>query len=121
MKVDMIIQARMGSERLPGKVLSDLAGVPALTRVLTQARACATVDEIVVATTVEPEDDAIAELCSAEGWACFRGSEQDVLDRYYQVALQRGSDQIVRVTADCPLLCPGEADRVVRAQLETGV
>jgi len=109
-----VIQARMGSSRLPGKVLMDLTGEPMLVRVVNRARRAETVDEVVVATPTTPADDAIVELCAARGWSCFRGSEADVLDRYYRAAVEHRADAVVRITSDCPLIDPTVVDLVVR-------
>jgi spore coat polysaccharide biosynthesis protein SpsF len=114
MRVVAIIQARTGSTRLPGKVLMDLAGEPMLARVVNRVRQANTVDEVVVATTEKPGDDALALFCQERGLPCFRGSENDVLDRYYQAALAHGADVVVRITSDCPLIDPGIIDRGVR-------
>jgi len=108
-----IIQARMSSTRLPGKVLLDLAGEPMLARVVERTRRARTIDRVIVATTIESEDEPIAELCRAQGWAVSRGSRDDVLDRYYQAAVADGADPIVRITSDCPLIDPEIIDRVV--------
>lgn len=111
-----IIQARMGSSRLPGKVLMDLAGQPVLARVVDRVAASSRVDQVIVATTDQPEDNAIAVLCSQEGWNCYRGSASDVLDRYYQAAQAAGAtagDAVVRITADCPLIDPTVIDEVI--------
>ena len=114
MKVVAIIQARMGSTRLSGKVLMDLAGEPMLARVVNRCRRATTLQETVVATTAQPSDDAIARLCAERGWPCFRGSEDDVLDRYYRAALEHKADVVVRITSDCPLIAPTVIDLVVR-------
>jgi spore coat polysaccharide biosynthesis protein SpsF len=98
-----ILQARMGSSRLPGKVLLQFDGESALAHCVERATACHAIDELVVATTTAADDDAIVELCRARGWRWFRGSEHDVLDRYYQAAREANADDIVRLTADCPL------------------
>ena len=113
MKVVAIIQARMGSTRLPGKVLMDLAGEPMLVRVVNRVRRAATLNEVVVAATTQPADEAIARLCDERKWPCFRGSEDDVLDRYYRAALERKASVVVRVTSDCPLIEPTIVDLVV--------
>jgi spore coat polysaccharide biosynthesis protein SpsF len=110
-----IIQARMGSSRLPGKVLLDLAGQPMLRRVVERTRRAKTIDQVVVATTTEPSDDPLVELCAQLGYACYRGSLYDVLDRYYQAARQFDANNIVRITADCPLIDPQVVDRTVKA------
>jgi spore coat polysaccharide biosynthesis protein SpsF len=112
-----IIQARMGSSRLPGKVLLDLAGQPMLRRVVERTRRAKTIDQVVVATTTEPSDDPVVELCTALGYACYRGSLYDVLDRYYQAARQFEASNVVRITADCPLIDPQVVDRTVQAFL----
>jgi spore coat polysaccharide biosynthesis protein SpsF len=115
-----IIQARMSSTRLPGKVLLDLAGQPMLARVVERTRQARTIDRVIVATTVEPEDEPLVELCHRRGWTVSRGSRDDVLDRYYQAALSDGADPIVRITSDCPLIDPGLIDRVVEQLRGTG-
>lgn len=118
MKTVAVIQARMGSTRLPGKVLLDLAGEPMLARVVSRVQRARRLDQVVVATTSEPADDAIDELCRARGWLCVRGSQEDVLDRYYQAALATRAGLVVRITADCPLIEPSVIDAVVDALLD---
>lgn len=108
-----IVQARMGSSRLPGKVLQDLAGRPMLARVIERMRRARRLDEVVVATTDQARDDVIAHLCQERGWSYFRGSEYDVLDRYYRAALQFDAELVVRVTSDCPLIGPEVIDEHV--------
>lgn len=109
----VIIQARMTSTRLPGKVLMDVAGQPMLAQQLRRLKQCTLVDDIVVATTSNGTDDPVAELAHREQVGCFRGSEQDVLARYVGAAREARADVIIRVTADCPLIDPQVTDRVI--------
>jgi spore coat polysaccharide biosynthesis protein SpsF len=117
LKVVAIIQARLGSTRLPGKVLRDINCRPMLWHVVQRTKAAETLDEVVVATTVEPTDEAIVTFCRDHGISCFRGSQEDVLDRYYQTALQHSAAAIVRITSDCPLIDSEIVDKTVRAFL----
>jgi spore coat polysaccharide biosynthesis protein SpsF len=112
-RIIAIIQARMGSARLPGKVLLDILGKPMLQRVLERTMRARTLDEVVVATTREPEDEQIADLCTSLGLVCARGSQHDVLDRLYQASRASRADIVVRITADCPLIDPALIDRTV--------
>ncbi len=118
-KIIAIIQARMGSTRLPGKVLEELAGQPLLTHLVNRTIQAKTLDDAIVATTRQPDDDAIAQICKQHAWACFRGSKDDVLDRYYQAALFFKADIIVRLCADNPLIDPRIIDTVVEAHLDS--
>lgn len=120
MKIVAIIQARLSSNRLPGKVLLPVAGEPMLARVYSRVRQAQLIDEIVVATTSDPSDLPILQFCKERGIACFRGDLYDVLDRYYQAALFTQADVIVRITADCPMISPEEIDRVIQAFLDSG-
>ncbi len=115
-----IIQARMGSTRLPGKVLRPLAGRPMLARIVDRIRACPEVTRVVVATSDREGDEPIRRLCAAEGIDCFAGSEQDVLDRFYQAAAQFGGYPLIRITADCPLVDPGLLSKLVALYGEGG-
>jgi spore coat polysaccharide biosynthesis protein SpsF len=99
-----IIQARISSTRLPGKVLHDIAGQPMLARVIERTCKARSLEGVVVATTVDAVDDPIQRLCSERGYPCYRGSSQDVLDRYYQAARACGAEVIVRITGDCPVM-----------------
>jgi len=115
MKTVLIVQARMGSTRLPGKVLASIEGRSMLARTCRRASRATLVDETIVATSVHAQDDPVVEECRRLGLECFRGSEEDVLDRFYRAALARQADRIVRVTSDCPLIDPELIDDVVRA------
>lgn len=112
-KTIAIIQARIGSTRLPGKVMEDLAGEPMLVRTVNRAKRAQTLDEVVVATTTNAGDDVIAELCDQNGWPCSRGSEDDVLDRYYNAAVAHKAEVVVRITSDCPLIEPPIVDQAI--------
>lgn len=112
-RVIAIIQARMSSTRLPGKVLLDLGGRPVLERMIERVKQAKNVTETVVATTTEASDDAIVELCKKLDTPVFRGSLPDVLDRYYQCALKYKADYVVRLTGDCPLIDPELIDDVI--------
>jgi spore coat polysaccharide biosynthesis protein SpsF len=112
-KTIAFIQARMGSKRLPGKVLAPLAGRPVLLRVVDRVRAADSVDAAVVLTSTDPRDEVIAHLCTRSGVLFMRGSEDDVLDRYARAAVTFGPELVVRVTADCPLIDPAVIDDLV--------
>jgi len=118
MKIVAIVQARMGSTRLPGKVMMDLLGEPVLVRDVNRLRRSKLLDEIVIATTNLPADDQIVSLCQERGWLYSRGDENDLLDRYYQAARARDVDVVVRVTSDCPMIDPEVVDRVIGVLLD---
>jgi spore coat polysaccharide biosynthesis protein SpsF len=107
----VIVQARMTSTRLPGKVLADVAGKPMLERQLERLQRCRHADEIVLAITTNPDDDPLTRL----GYPVHRGSEHDVLARYAGAAARFDADVIVRVTSDCPLIDPEQTDAVIAA------
>jgi spore coat polysaccharide biosynthesis protein SpsF len=117
MKIVAIVQARMGSTRLPGKVRMDIAGEPMLTRVMNRLQRAQRLDEVRIATTTNDADDVLESFCRTNGWPVSRGSEDDVLDRYHRAAIAAGADHVVRVTSDCPLIDPGVVDDVVAAYL----
>lgn len=119
MKTTVIIQARMGSTRLPGKVMLDLAGKPILSHVIDRCKAISLVDEVVIATTTSSMDDTIVDLAHTENVGIYRGSETNVLQRYYEAAKASRSDIVVRVTSDCPLLDPDISSKVVRCFRES--
>lgn len=109
-----IIQARTGSTRLPQKVLKPLMGKPMIAHVVARVQAAHTLQQVILATTDHPSDDALAQLAADLGVLVFRGSEADVLDRYYQAAKTHHASVIVRITGDCPLIDPAVIDQTVR-------
>jgi len=109
-----IVQARMGSSRLPGKSLAEIEERPMLWHVIQRVKRATLVDQVVVATSIAPADDVIERMCLQNGVRCYRGSESDVLDRFYHAARAEKAKQVVRITADCPLIDPEVIDRVVR-------
>jgi spore coat polysaccharide biosynthesis protein SpsF len=113
-----IIQARVGSTRLPGKVMLDLSGKPMLARDIERIQKSKLLDDIVVATTTEPADNEIVALCKKKGWNYYRGSEEDVLDRYYNAAQEYQAKTIVRITSDCPLIEPTIVDQIIEKFFE---
>jgi spore coat polysaccharide biosynthesis protein SpsF len=114
----LVVQARMTSTRLPGKVMMDLAGRPMLERQLQRLSRCAEVDEVVLAVTTNPDDEALVALARRLNLRWYRGSEHDVLARYVGAAREAGADLVVRVTSDCPLIDPEETDIVIAALRE---
>jgi spore coat polysaccharide biosynthesis protein SpsF len=117
LRVIAIIQARMGSSRLPGKVLLDIGGEPMLVRVVERAHRAAALSRVMVATTDDPSDDPVEKLCQERGYTYYRGSVHDVLDRYYHASHSQNADVIVRITSDCPLIDAVLIDRTVEAFL----
>ena len=113
MKVVAIIQARMSSKRLRGKVLMQLAGIPVLEHVVQRVSYCKTINQVVVATSSDISDDDIETWCINHKVECFRGNLDDVLDRFYQAAKHYQAEAIVRITADCPVIDPAIVDEVV--------
>jgi len=114
-KAIAIIQARTSSSRLPGKVLKPLAGKPMIWHIVERARACRLVDSVVLATSVETSDDALAEYCAQAGIDCHRGSLNNVLSRYLEVLEKKPHDYYVRITGDCPLIHPDFIDNQIHA------
>ena len=122
MKIGAIVQARTTSTRLPKKVLKELpygSGITVLEQVIRRLKKSNLLDEIIVATTVNPEDDSIVEISKKEGIKFFRGSEKNVLERYYQCAKENNVDIIVRITSDCPCIDWNIVDRVVEEHLRS--
>ena len=122
MKIAAIIQARTGSTRLPGKVLIPIGGKPALQWVTERIMKSDLIDHFLLATTILVSDDSIERFCGEYGIRCFRGSELDVLDRYYMAACSLGmggSDIVVRITGDCQLIEPKICDSVISALMQS--
>ncbi len=113
-----IIQARMTSTRLPGKVLMDICGQSALSLMISRVRQATRLDNIVVATTVNKTDDPVERLCRDIGVQVFRGDEADVLGRYVQAAAHFSADPVVRLTADCPMIDPAIIDQAIEDFVE---
>lgn len=118
MKIVAIIQARMGSTRFPGKILKKVLGKTLLEYQLERVQRSKLIDEIVIATTTNKSDDVIVELCNSLGISTFRGSEENVLSRYYETAVKYEADVIVRITSDCPLIDPDIIDKVIQLYLD---
>ncbi len=118
MKVVAIVQARMGSTRLPGKVLKDIEGEPMLARVVQRLSRSSLINEVLIATTDRAVDDAIVEECRRRSVQVFRGDENDVLDRYFRAAQLSKAEAVVRITSDCPLIDPEVTDKTIAAFLE---
>tara|TARA_R110000868_G_scaffold188129_6_gene430885 strand:+ start:941 stop:1708 length:768 start_codon:yes stop_codon:yes gene_type:complete len=116
----LIMQARMGSTRLPGKSMMDMAGQPLVGRIIERVKRCETPDVVVLATTEKPEDDTLAALAEEHGIPCFRGSENDLVKRYLDAAARYGAELILRLPADNAAPEPSEIDRMARHHLAQG-
>lgn len=118
MNIIGIVQARMGSTRLPGKVLKKVNGIPLLQYQIERMKKSKLIDELVIATTEDAIEEPILNLCAKLGIPIFRGSEKDVLDRYYGASQKYNADVIVRMTSDCPLIDPIIVDQVIQYYLD---
>ena len=117
-KIVAIVQARMGSSRLPGKVMQGIMGKTMLWHIVNRIQNSGLIDEIIIATTSDKKDNEIADFAIKNNFNIFRGSEDDVLDRYYQTAKKYKADIIVRITGDCPLADPVLVDEVIQFYLD---
>lgn len=117
MRIGIVVQARMGSTRLPGKILRPIAGRPLLDHVIGRSKELQRDAVLVIATTVEARDDAVVEHCTSMAVECFRGSQHDVLDRYIACARSYALDHVVRLTADNPFTDIEELDRLIDMHL----
>jgi spore coat polysaccharide biosynthesis protein SpsF len=118
-KIAAIIQARIGSTRLPGKVLIPILGKPMLWYIINRLKHSKLIDTIVIATTTDKKDMAIVKFCRQNRIHCYRGDENDVLARYYQAAKKYRAGVIVRITADCPLIDPSVSDKIIKRFLKS--
>ena len=118
MQILTLLQARTTSTRLPGKVLKPVLGEPMMQRQIERTRGAHNIGKLAVATSDQPSDDAIEELCSSLHLDCFRGSLEDVLDRYHRAALRHEPQHIVRMTCDCPLMDPRIVDDTIERHLQ---
>ncbi|MBM7606295.1 spore coat polysaccharide biosynthesis protein SpsF [Metabacillus crassostreae] len=117
MKIAAIIQARMGSTRLSGKVMKEIKGSTVLSHVIERVKQSSLIEEIIIATTGHERDDVIEKEAITCGVKVFRGSEEDVLSRYYLAAKENNIDIIVRITSDCPVIDPNVIDKIVKYYL----
>ncbi|MDA8532803.1 glycosyltransferase family protein [Candidatus Pelagibacter bacterium] len=117
MKVVAIVQARMSSSRLPGKVMMKLVNKPVLAHIVERLSYCKMIENIVVATTTETSDDLVKDYCTNNKIDCYRGDLEDVLDRYYHAAKIYHADPIVRITCDCPVIDPVVVDMIINGYL----
>lgn len=115
MRIVAVVQARMKSTRLPGKVLQPIAGKPLIARMLERVQLAREPDALVVATTTDAADTPIVELCEQLGVECFRGDPLDCLDRHWRVGVRHAADAVVKIPSDCPLIDPAVIDEVLRA------
>lgn len=118
-RVTVVIQARVTSTRLPGKVLKDISGKPLLWHLIDRLKSAKKIDSVVLAIPDSVQNDSLADFARGLMLPCFRGSETDVLARYYGAAVTFGGDVIVRITSDCPLIDPRITDRVIEAHLDS--
>ena len=118
MKIVSTIEARIGSTRLPGKVMKEIVGKPMLELLIERLKRAKRIDEIIVATTIKPEDRIIVKLTKRINIKCFRGSSEDVLDRVLRATKAYQGNIIVEITGDCPLLDPELVDRIIKIYLE---
>ncbi|MCR5176763.1 MAG: glycosyltransferase family protein [Anaerovibrio sp.] len=120
MKVLAIVQARCSSSRLPGKVIKRLAGKPMIVHEIERLERSKLIDEIVLATSTDSSDDALASIVLGTGTEVFRGNLEDVLDRYYQCAERHSPEHVVRITGDCPVIDWRLIDTVIKTHIEHG-
>lgn len=118
MRIFIIVQARMGSTRLPGKIFKEVEGKSLLSYQIERLKRVHHISGIIIATTENPQDDLIVKFCKEAGVLFFRGNEEDVLDRYYRAAKAFSADVIIRITSDCPLIDPEIIDAILNFYIE---
>jgi spore coat polysaccharide biosynthesis protein SpsF len=116
----IIIQARLGSTRLPNKVLKDLCGRPVLWHVVNRVKQAKRISEIIIATTTLPEDDTIEKFCQDNGIKFYRGSSENVLSRYFETAKKYNAETVIRITSDCPVIDPVLLDSMIEEYFKSG-
>lgn len=121
MRITVVIQARIASSRLPGKVLLDLHGKPVLYRISEQVRASVHRPEIVLTASLDPRDEVLQEFARAQGWACYRGPADDIVDRLRGAAALARADTVVRIWGDCPFVCPDVIDAMLDVFVADGL
>lgn len=121
MKIVAVVQARMGSTRLPNKVMKTIGGVPMIALLLARLSRAVELDQIIVATSIDPRNRVLAEHVQGLGYACEQGSENDVLDRFVKAARAHQADVVVRITGDCPMVDPALVDECIRQFRLAGV
>jgi glutamate-1-semialdehyde 2,1-aminomutase len=121
MKIAAIVQARMNSTRLPGKVLKHILNKPLIELLLTRLSQSSKLDEIIVATSEDPQNDKLQSIIESLGYRCTRGSEKDVLNRFYETAKKIHADVIVRITGDCPLVDSALVDKCIQCYKDSNV
>ena len=114
MKIVAIVQARMGSTRLPNKVMKPIGGIPMIELLLARLSKSALIDQIVLATSIDPRNDTLVGHVEKLGYACVRGSENDVLNRYFLAAQQVNAEIVIRITGDCPMVDPVLVDHAIK-------
>jgi spore coat polysaccharide biosynthesis protein SpsF len=119
-RITAIIQARIGSTRLPGKVMMPILGKPMLQHIVERLKSVGAIDKVVVATSDSRKDDRLSEFCDEYSIAFYRGSEEDVLGRFYQAAKDFGGEHLLRITGDCPLVDPLVVSRLIAYYFQNG-
>lgn len=119
MRIVTVIQTRMSSTRLPGKVMLPILGKPLLIRMLERVQSAKLTGDLIVATSINNDDDEIEKLCDQNNITCFRGHLTDLLDRHYQVAVKFRADAVVKIPSDCPLIDPRVIDRVIQHYIDS--